>query len=1145
MPSVHAGNIDTSVESFIGRWSKSSGSERSNYALFLSELCDLISVARPEPAQEDRKLNDYVFERSVDKKNSDGRQTTGFIDLYKRNCFVLEAKQSRMKDGKKQIPGQSDLFVPEEMESRGRRTATRAWDALMINARHQAEEYAKALPPNHGWPPFVLVCDVAHCIEIFADFSGQGKNYAQFPDRQGFRIFLEDLRDADIRERLQKIWEEPDALDPTRHAAQVTREIAKRLAEVSKSLETRDFAAQDVAMFLMRCLFTMFAEDVKLLPENSFTDLLQRCAEEPSKFQHMVGQLWQAMDTGEFAYAIEQKVKQFNGKLFASAQVLPLEREEIGELVAAAKADWREVEPAIFGTLLEQALGKEERKRLGAHYTPRAYVERLVVATIIEPLREDWVSVQGAAERLKAEGKAKEALKTVQTFHDQLCKTRVLDPACGTGNFLYVSLELMKRLEGEVLEALVDLGGQEALSGLEGHTVDPHQFLGLEINPRAAAITELVIWLGYLQWHFRTKGSAPKEPILRDFETIQVMDAVLTWDGYPLPKIERDDDGNAVETYPDARKPDWPQVEFIVGNPPFIGGKDIRARLGDAYTETLWKVHSKINDSTDLVMYWWDRAATLFTRKGSSLRRFGLVTTNSITQVFNRRVVARHLEGKEPMSLLMAIPDHPWTKATREAAAVRIAMTAVGHGNRIGRLSEVVSEHNLDTDQPVIGFTEQQGQINPDLTTGINLTTSLPIRSNEGLCSRGVSLHGSGFIVTPEEAAHLGLGRRPGLENHIRRYRNGRDLTARPRGVIVIDLFGLEADAVRKQYPEVYQHVLTKVKPQRQAQFDKSGTKDSKEYLDRWWTFGKPREELRAAIATLPRYIATVEKSKHRFFQFLDIQILPDNMLVCMGLDDSFYLGVLSSRIQVAWALLGGGTLEDRPRYTKSRCFDPFPFPDAPDDIKAEIRGLAEELDAHRKARQAEHPKLTLTQMYNVLEKLKADEELTDDDKRIKDEGLVLILRELHEKLDQAVFKAYGWPETLRDEEILERLVALNAERVAEEKQGKVRWLRPDYQIPKFGKPEEKEQIAAELSLPEAEAKKPLFPTDDEVAETVSIMGILAASNQPMTIADICAAFRQGRKVEKRVALTLLALARLGHLSSPDDGQRYTLRSVA
>ncbi len=310
-----------------------------------------------------------------------------------------------------------------------------------------------------------------------------------------------------------------------------------------------------------------------------------------------------------------------------------------------------------------------------------------MVATIIEPLREDWRNVQATAETKRASGDLKGAAAEVRAFHDKLCETKVLDPACGTGNFLYVSLELMKRLEGEVLEALLDLGGQEALRGLGSHSVDPHQFLGLEINPRAAAIAELVLWIGYLQWHFRTKGAAPEEPILRAFKNIQVKNAVLTWDGEPVPKIV---DGK--ETYPNARRPDWPAAEFIVGNPPFIGGSYLRGRLGDAFVEALWQVHSNMNESADFVMYWWDRAAELLTRKGTVLRRFGLITTNSISQVFQRRVIEKYLKAKKPISLVMAIPDHPWTKVTDDAAAVRIAMTAAEAGSIEGVLREVTLE---------------------------------------------------------------------------------------------------------------------------------------------------------------------------------------------------------------------------------------------------------------------------------------------------------------------------------------------------------------------------------------------------------------------------------------------------------------------
>ena len=407
------------------------------------------------------------------------------------------------------------------------------------------------------------------------------------------------------------------------------------------------------------------------------------------------------MDTGGFSFALERDVKKFNGYLFKNRTVFALPREEIGELFEAAKADWKQVEPAIFGTLLEQALNPAERRKLGAHYTPRAYVERLVVATVLEPLKAEWANVQATAENKRSAGDLKGAQAEIQAFHERLCETKILDPACGTGNFLYVSLELMKRLEGEVLEALASLSEQARFAGYELKTIDPHQFLGLEVNPRAAAIAELVLWIGFLQWHFRTRGGVPPEPILKDFKTIKVADAVLSWSARELARDERgrplertDAEGNRVEVYryADPKRPEWPAADYIVGNPPFVGGSYIRGRMGEGYAEALWAAHKHMNESADFVMYWWDRAAELLTLKGTRLKRFGFVTTNSLSQVFQRRVMERYLKGKKPVSLLMAIPDHPWTKATRDAAAVRIAMTVAALGKHGGRLFEVTKE---------------------------------------------------------------------------------------------------------------------------------------------------------------------------------------------------------------------------------------------------------------------------------------------------------------------------------------------------------------------------------------------------------------------------------------------------------------------
>jgi hypothetical protein len=1125
-------------EQFIEKWAgREGGAERANYALFLTELCDALGLPHPDPAGADRQRNDYVFERVVTRHRDDG-DAIGRIDLYRKGSFVLEAKQSRWKGGEKEVAGIPDLFgASEKDDERGRPGARRAWDVLMLNAKRQAEEYARALPVSHGWPPFILVCDVGHCIEVYADFTGQGKNYTQFPDRQGYRVYLEDLRKEDVRERLKAIWLEPQSLDPTRKAAKATRDIAARLAEVSKALEAKKYPPEEVAQFLMRCLFTMFAASVKLLPENSFRDLLADCRGNPDAFLPLLTELWQKMNVGEYSTSIRAKVLQFNGNLFANAKVLPLGREEIGELYEAAQKDWHEVEPAIFGTLLEQALDPAERRRLGAHYTPRAYVERLVLATIIEPLRDDWRNVQATAETRRAAGDLKGAAAKVKAFHDKLCATRVLDPACGTGNFLYVSMELMKRLEGEVLEALLDLGGQEALRGLGGHTVDPHQFLGLEINPRAAAIAELVLWIGYLQWHFRTRGGTPEQPILRRFKNIEVKNAVLTWDGYPTPQVV---DGK--ETYPNSKRPPWPTVEFIVGNPPFLGkGVFMRDAYGDAYVEALSEAYSDVGGSADLVMYWWDSAADILARKSTMLRRFGLVTTNSITQVFNRRVVDHHLKKKWPISIVMAIPDHPWTRATRDAAAVRIAMTVGELGGRSGILSEVREEESLDSDNPRILLQSQQGKINADLRIGADLTSALPLIANEGLASMGPALGGRGFVLSRAEADHL---REHKEAPWLRRLTTGRDITDGHRDRVVIDVRNFaNEDSLRKAYPKVYQHLKETVYPERRENNDPK-------LRDYWWRFRRSNEVYFSAIENLERFIATVETTKHRTFIFVSKEELLEHGVIGFGTSDSYDLGVLSSRTHVVWTLANGGTLEDRPRYNKDVCFDPFPFPASGQLLKDQIRTAAEELDAFRKQRQKEHPLLTLTEMYNVLEKLRTNAELDENDERIKKQGLTTVLKDLHDKIDRLVFQAYGWPETLTDEQILEKLVALNHERAAEERSGHVRWLRPDYQIPRFGKDvdkmaakEEGAQIAADLGLPAPAARKVVFPTD-AVEQTAAVFAALAAAGGPVSATHIAQDFRKTKNLEETIAKVLSSLARLGYVSTR-DGRSFEIKRVA
>ncbi|HEX8583757.1 MAG TPA: DNA methyltransferase [Allosphingosinicella sp.] len=801
------------VEEFIERWRKNEGgAERANYALFLAEFCELLELPRPDPADATHENNDYVFERAVNFKDEAGKTGHGRIDLYRKGCFVLEAKQSRWKGGRKEVAlaaEQQALPGLDTPDQRGRRSAKKGWDVLMRNAREQAEQYARALPTSHGWPPFIIVCDVGHAFEIFADFSGQGKNYRLFPDRSGFRIYLDDLRDEGVRDRLRAIWLEPHSLDPTKRAAAVTRDIAKRLAKVSQSLEERGYAADKVAHFLMRCLFTMFAEDTALLEPGSFAEVLGDARANPDSFAPMLEELWRAMDEGGFSGVLRRNVRKFNGGLFAERTAIPLLKEEIGELYEAAKHVWTEVEPAIFGTLLEQALDKAERKRLGAHYTPRAYVERLVIATVIEPLRQEWEGeVLGTVERERAADQ-QAAIKAVHDFHVKLATTKVLDPACGTGNFLYVALELMKQLEGDVLEVLADLGGQDALA-METTSVHPKNFLGLELNPRAAAIAELVLWLGYLQWQLRN-GGAIADPVLERLDNIQAIDAVLKHDG-ERPK----EDGSGTELQ-NPRRPEWPVAEYIVGNPPFIGkGSTMRSALGEAYVGALWKAHPKIGGSADFVMYWWDRAAELLTAKGTKLQRFGFVTTNSITQEFSRRIIARRTEARSPISILMAVADHPWTKATKESAAVRIAMMAAQAGIRPGTLLDVTHESGLDTDQPVIKFNKIFGLINSDLTVGTDVNIAQDLKSNASIATNGMLLAGKDFVLTESLAQRLIESDGAEAANVIRPYIGGGDIVNKNRTVRrVIDLNGYEQVELRRRLPSIYTYLIQTVKKQR------------------------------------------------------------------------------------------------------------------------------------------------------------------------------------------------------------------------------------------------------------------------------------------------------------------------------------------
>ncbi|MGV3774929.1 MAG: class I SAM-dependent DNA methyltransferase [Verrucomicrobiales bacterium] len=1145
---------------FVKRWTAASASERSNSQLFLSELCDLLGVSPPEPTFE----GGYAFEFPVAQQQRDGSTSQGRIDLYKRGCFVLESKQFHaqqleatslelaLKDAESSVStGSATPPVSYKKSKSSPVRGTERWDDAMFKARGQAERYIRSLPPEDPNPPFLIVVDIGDTFEIYADFTQAGKAYLPFPDPRSFRIRISHLERDEVRQRLRLIWTSPFELDPSRRSAAVTLEIAGHLAELGKSLEAAGHPAPTVAEFLTRCLFCMFAEDVGLLPKDSFRDLLNSLPADGLGFQEIVSQLFREMNTGTgkgISVVLRKKLLHFNGGLFAQDTVLPMNGTQLGLLKAASKLDWKSVEPAIFGTLLERALNPHERHKLGAHYTPRAYVERLVLPTVIEPLRSEWETVRAATLTHARAGKVKEAREETLSFHKKLCEVRVLDPACGSGNFLYVTLEHLKRLEGEVLDVAATFG-ESMLLELSTHTVDPHQFLGIEVNPRAASITELVLWIGYLQWHFRTRGQTmPAEPVLKRFKNIECRDAVLAWDGDPQPA--KDDNGNVVTVWdrrsykldmlsgrdiPDESKrvplleylnphPSiWPETDYIVGNPPFLGKLRLREATGDGYAEALRGAYPEVPESADFVLYWWFKSAEL-ARQGR-VKRFGLITTNSLRQTFARRIVQNEMQANPPLALIFAIPDHPWVD-TEGGAAVRIAMTVGTKGPALGTLSDALQEEPQDDGSSKVSMGIKQGLINSELTIGTNSAKAISLKSNIGLTSMGVMLAGRGFVIEKDEALACGAGKE-GYGSVLRKLCNGRDLLDSPRNMFVIDFTGLSLEEARTRFPELFQIVVNRVKPERETNRDP-------QFKARWWLFGRSRPELRALINKLKRYIATVETAKHRIFQFIEADILPEHKLIVVGSEDAFHLGVLSSRVHLVWALSRGALLEDRPVYPKSECFDPFPFPDCSESKRDTIRGIAEELDAHRKKRQARHPALTLTGMYNVVEKLRSNQPLTTKEKLMHEQGLISVLKQLHDDLDAAVFEAYGWSKSFTDDEILERVVKLNEKRAKEEASGIIRWLRPEYQNPK-GKANYR---ATELDLVEMDtnskkkrqkAVQKKFPWPKSLPERVrAVAESMRGTVNPCTVEDIAQHFARSKVPEvKEILETLVVMGQL------------------
>jgi hypothetical protein len=1129
------------IQQFLSKWQGSQGNERANYQGFFLDLCEALGVDRPPP-KGNIPGDPYCFDKDIQVIHKDGI-TTNFADFYKEGHFLIEAKQG----GNSSKRGTA-------------KRGTKTYDTAMEKAFYQALSYTPFLSSK---PPFVITCDIGSHFELWMSFSG---NYGGYGARE--KIPLDRLLDEKVFDRFVKIFSDPQSLNPEKYRAKVTREVADTLAKLARWLEEQGNEPQEVSNFLMRCIFTMFAEDVDLLKGEVFTKALKdRWIAYPPAFKSEIETLWQTMNTGgSFGF---ERILRFNGSFFAQAIAFDLPKAQLEVLYEAAQKDWSAVEPAIFGTLLERALDKKERSRLGAHYTPRSYVERLVRPVVMEPLREEWLLVESEVDRLlilkdnqqePTKAQRQKAANEIQAFLQKLQQIRILDPACGTGNFLYVTLDLLKTLEQEAQTRLLDVVGQVTTDLLEEFDprlagrkqVNPSQFLGIEINPRAAGIAELVIWIGYLQWHFKRYGSTPPpEPILQDFHNIEFRDAVLAYDGkepdvdpktgkvrtrwggrmmkHPVTgeNVPDPSDQIPIYRYINPRPAEWQEADYVVSNPPFLGNRRMREVLGDGYAETLRQVYIDVPDTVDFVMYWWHKAAENV--RAGKIKRFGFITTNSIRQVWQRKVIDFHLKQKNPIRLFFAVPDHPWAD---EGAQVRISMSASEIDNvdlkKLSQVGIVVAESEAETPEDTAEHIKVDwksvGKIFSNLQSGVDVANSTQLKSNQKLGCLGMKLHGMGFCLTEKEAKSL----EPDV---IHPYLNGRDLLQTSRKALVIDLFGLTENEVAQLYPKTYQWVYERVKPER----DKN---NRAAYREKWWIFAEPRSSFRPALKSISRYIASTQTSKHRVFTFIDTEVIPDQKILAIALEDAYFLGILSSKIHIKWSISAGGWLGvgNDAVYNHSRCFDPFPFPDPTPEQKQKIRELGERLDAHRKRVQAQHPDVTITGMYNLLEKLRKGEAFSESDRTYNDKALVSTLKQIHDELDIAVFEAYGWQPNLSDEEILERLVKLNGDRAEEERNGLIRWLRPEYQAPGEVKTQ---QVLAGVVEPEAAILAPVeqkpFPKQPK-EQLATIRDLLRTSGGEWTIEQIAAQFKGGGRYKAAIQENLERLEWFGMLIYREDG---------
>ena len=995
---------------FKRKWARYQGKETSAYQEHFSDLCRLLG--QPTPNEADPSGADFFcYQKRVVKDaelfDADAPDAEpgerGFADVWKKSCFGWEYK------GKKKN---------------------------LDEAYKQLLRYREALEN----PPLLVVCDFDRYI-IRTNFTGTVQETHEFTNA--------DIDRPDVLRLLRALFSEPEFLKPQRTTAQVTKDLAAQIAGIAKSLQSREageladartrkemnFAQKKnlrIARFLNRVVFCFFAEDTGLLPKNLFSEIAKTGIDDPKLFAETLEKLFAVMAKGgTFG---KDKIRYFNGHLFEDSTVFELTEAELRALATAGEADWQFIEPSIMGTLFERALDESQRSQLGAHYTSEADIRTLVEPVLMAPLRREWAALKGELAAAYAKGKGTPAQRDrLVKFQKKLSSISVLDPACGSGNFLYVSLQLLLSLEKEVIAYATQLGF--AFKPL----VNVQQLRAIEINPYAFELAQVSVQIGYLQWRRDNGFDNDRTPVLQNLDGFQNEDALLVPHFRSKAKTLKEAQASehagddALKFYTER---EWPEADVIVSNPPFLGGKLIRRELGNAYVDALFEnLGKRVPPEADLCCYWFEKARQQIENKKCG--RAGLLATQGIRGGANREVLKRI---KETGDIFFAESDRDWILA---GANVHVSMVGFDKGNETARVLN--------------GKTVKE--ISPQLDAESKAHTAKSIEANTGISFMGITPAGA-FDVAHEIALEwLNAPNPSGKPNSdvLRPYFNGNDLTKRAREAWTID-FGVDMELEKAaSYEKPFGYLSKNVKPVREQNRREA-------YAKNWWIYAESRPAMRESFSQRSRFLATCMVAKHRMFVWLDTVSLPANVVIAFGRSDDFFLGLLQCKFHDIWALKQGTRLETRPRYTPTTCFETFPFPRPTPAQEAAIAAAAKKLNELRERwlnppewtveKILEFPGSTGGAWQRYLDAKTVDAKTgvgtvryprleprdADCAAKLKKRTLTNLYNERpawldlsHKKLDAAVAAAYGWPADLTDEQILEKLLALNLERAAEE----------------------------------------------------------------------------------------------------------------